>query len=85
MRDWSPERAKAFAIEARRDALLARYNTESLLNRVRRIEKIERSQFRLEVLVAACFVALIALLVLQIFGWTTLSGFMMPPEVAAPN
>ena len=85
MREWSPERAKAFAIEARRDALVARLNTDSILTRLKRLEKVERSLLLLEFMVGACLIALVVVIALQIFGWTTLSGLFVPVDAGLPE
>ena len=57
-REWSPEKSKNFAIETRRDGLHTRYNTESILKRLKRLERVESSLARIELKIILCLVAL---------------------------
>ena len=57
-REWSPEKSKNFAIETRRDGLHTRYNTESILKRLKRLERVESSLARIEWKIILCLVAL---------------------------
>ena len=68
-REWSPEKSKTFAVETRRDGLHTRFNTDSILNRLKRIDNIERTLIRIEVAVVLCLLALVYLGVSQAFGW----------------
>ena len=57
-REWSPEKSKDFAIATRRDGLHTRYNTESILKRLKRLERFESTLFRIEMEVIFCLIAL---------------------------
>ena len=58
MREWSPEKSKDFAIETRRDGLHTRYNTESILKRLKSLERVQNSVARIEMQVTACLIIL---------------------------
>ena len=67
MREWSPEKSKDFAIETRRDGLHTRYNTESILRRLKRFDRVESSLARIEMQVILCLIALSALVLTLAF------------------
>ena len=67
MREWSPEKSKNFAIETRRDGLHTRYNTESILKRLKRFDRVESSLARIEMQVILCLIALSALVLTLAF------------------
>ncbi len=72
LRGWSPEKNKAFIIETRRDVLHSLLNSESILNRLRKLEHIDRTLIRLEIAVLVTLFTLVALVVVQIIGWPNL-------------
>ncbi|MEO9876465.1 MAG: hypothetical protein ABJM26_02560 [Anderseniella sp.] len=67
MREWSPEKSKDFAIETRRDGLHARYNTDSILTRLKRFDRVESSLVRIEMQVMLCLVVLSVLVFMLAF------------------
>jgi len=67
MREWSPGKNKDFAIETRRDGLHTRYNTESILKRLKRFDRVESSLARIEMEVILCFIALSVLILTLAF------------------
>ena len=78
LRGWSPEKNKAFIIETRRDVLHSLLNSESILNRLRRLEQIDRAIIRLEIAVLVMLFLLIFLTVVQIVGWQNLIAIFKP-------
>lgn len=66
-REWSPEKSKNFAIATRRDGLHTRYNTDSILNRLERVERLESSLIRIEREVILCLIALSAIVLTLVF------------------
>ncbi len=69
----------------RRDALVAQLNTDSILTSLKQLEKVERSLLLLQLMVGVCFIALVGVIVLQIFGWTTLSSLFLPVDAGLPE
>ena len=67
MREWSPEKSKDFAIETRRDGLHTRYNTESILKRLKRLDRAEKSLARIELEVILCLIAVSGLVLTLVF------------------
>ena len=67
MREWSPEKSKDFAIETRRDGLHTRYNTESILKRLKRLDKVEKSLARIELEIILCLIAVSGLVLTLVF------------------
>ena len=72
MREWSPEKSKDFAIETRRDGLHTRYNTDSILTRLKSLERVQNSLVRIEMEVMACLV------IVGFIGLTLLFDFKFP-------
>ena len=67
MREWSPEKSKDFAIETRRDGLHTRYNTDSILKRLKRLDKVEKSLARIELEIILCLISVSGLVLTLVF------------------
>jgi len=71
-REWSPEKSKEFAIETRRDGLHTRHNTDTILKRLKTLEKAQGSLARLEFEIMAC------LAILAFIGLKLVFDFKIP-------
>ena len=71
-REWSPEKSKDFAIETRRDGLHTRHNTDTILTRLKGLERVQGSLVRIEMEILLC------LMVLTFIGLTLVFDFKFP-------
>lgn len=66
-REWSPEKNKDFAIGTRRDGLHTRYNSDTILTRIKGLERVKNSLVRIELEVMLCLIILTIICLTGVF------------------